>query len=164
MQKKKESVHHHSRAMRPELTARAYSSHQGIKTCIQRAKDVVSWRSIGKDIQEAVEECEVSAVLQYNNSKQPMPSLAIHGRPWRRVQSHLFTLNFRDHIVLSNNYSGFIEVGELQDTTSSNIILFLKQQFKYQIFSQLTMAHNLWVHHLFLKMVIQACVIFYNVW
>lgn len=141
--KKKESVHHHSRAMRPELTARAHSSDQGIKKCIQRAKDVVSWRSIGKDIQEAVEECEVSAVLEYNNSKQPMPSLAIHGRPWRRVQSHLFTLNFRDHIMLSNNYSGFIEAGELQDTTSSNIILFLKQQFKYQMFSQLTMAHNL---------------------
>lgn len=103
----------------------------------------MSWHSIGKDIKEAVEECEVSAVLQYNNSKQPMPSLAIHGRPWRRVKSDLFTLNFRDHIVLSNNYSGFTEVGELRDTTSSNVILFLKQQFKYQMFSQLTMAHNL---------------------
>ena len=117
------------RAMRPELTNRAHSSHQGIDACIRRAKDVVFWPSMSKDIQEAVEKCEVCAEFQNNNSKQPMQSHEIPGRPWSRVSSDLFTLNSRDYIVLVDSYSDFIEVGELRSTTSSDIIRFLKQQF-----------------------------------
>ena len=41
-------------ALRPELTTRAHSSHQGIEACIRRAKDVVFWPSMTKDIKEAV--------------------------------------------------------------------------------------------------------------
>jgi len=50
--------------MRPELNDRAHSSHQGIDACIRRAKDVVFWPSMSKDIQEAVEKCEVCAEFQ----------------------------------------------------------------------------------------------------
>lgn len=117
------------RAMRPELTNRAHSSHQGIDACIRRAKDVVFWPSMSKDIQEAVEKCKVCAEFQNNNSKQPMQSHEIPGRPWSRVSSDLFTLNSRDYIVLVDSYSDFIEVGELRSTNSSDIIRFLKQQF-----------------------------------
>ena len=90
---------------------------------------MVFWPSMSKDIQEAVEKCEVCAEFQNNNSKQPMQSHEIPGRPWSRVSSDLFTLNSRDYIVLFNSYSDFIEVGELQSTNSSDIIWFLKQQF-----------------------------------
>ena len=117
------------RAMRPELTVRAHSSHQGIEACIRRAKDVVFWPAMSKDIQEAVEKCEVCAEFQNNSSKQPMQSHEIPGRPWSRVSSDLFTLNSRDYIVLADSYSDFIEVGELRSTISSDVILFLKQQF-----------------------------------
>ena len=86
------------RAMRPELTVRVHSSHQGIEACIRRAKDVVFWPAMSKDIQEAVEKCEICAEFQNNNSKQPMQSQAIPGRPWSRVSSDLFTLNSRDYI------------------------------------------------------------------
>ena len=83
---------------------------------------------MSKDIQEAVEKCEVCAEFQNNNSKQPMQSHEIPGRPWSRVSSDLFTLNSRDYIVLVDSYSDFIEVGELRSTNSSDIIRFLKQQ------------------------------------
>ena len=62
------------RAMRPELTVRAHSSHQGIEACIRRAKDVVFWPAMSKDIQEAIEKCEICAEFQNSNSKQPMQS------------------------------------------------------------------------------------------
>ena len=117
------------RAMRPELTVRAHSSHQGIEACIRRAKDVVFWPAMSKDIQEAVEKCEICAKFQNNNSKQPMQSHEIPGRPWSRVSSDLFTLNSRDYIVLADSYSDFLEVGELRSTISSDDILFPKQQF-----------------------------------
>ena len=117
------------KAMRAELTARAHSSHQGIEACIRRAKDVVFWPSMSKDIQEAVAKCEVCAEFQTSNVKQPMQSHELPCRPWSRVSSDLFTLNSKDYIVLGDSYSDFIEVGELRGTTSSDIITFLKEQF-----------------------------------
>ena len=117
------------KAMRAELTARAHSSHQGIEACIRRAKDVVFWPSMSKDIQEAIAKCEVCAEFQTSNVKQPMQSHELPCRPWSRVSSDLFTLNSKDYIVLGDSYSDFIEVGELRGTTSSDIITFLKEQF-----------------------------------
>ena len=60
------------KALRPELTPRARSSHQGIEACLRRAKDVVFWPSMTKDIKEAVEKCEICAAFQAKNVKQPM--------------------------------------------------------------------------------------------
>lgn len=128
--------------MRPELTVRAHSSHQGIEACIRRAKDVVFWPAMSKAIQEAVEKCEVCAEFQNNNSKQPMQSHEIPSRPWSRVSSDFFTLNSRDYIVLADSYSDFIGVGELRSTISSNVILFLKQQFSRHGISYVLVTDN----------------------
>ena len=112
--------------MRKELTARAHFSHQGIEACIRRAKDVVFWPSMSKDIKEAVEIC---AAFQVKNVKQPMQTHEIPDQPWSRVSSDLFTLNCKEYIVLADSYSDFIEVGELKGTTANYSIEFLKEQF-----------------------------------
>ena len=117
------------KALRPELTARAHSSHQGIEACLRRAKDVVFWPSMTKDIKEAVEKCEICAAFQAKNVKQPMQTHEIPDRPWSRVSSDLFTLNGKEYILLVDSYSDFIEVGELKGTTASYIIKFSKGQF-----------------------------------
>ena len=118
-------------ALRPELTTRAHSSHQGIEACIRRAKDVVFWPSMTKDIKEAVVKCEICAAFQAKNVKQPMQTHEIPDRPWSRVSSDLFTLNCKEYVVLAGSYSDFIEVGELKGTTADYIIEFLmiKEQF-----------------------------------
>ena len=117
------------KALRPELTARAHSSHQGIEACIRRAKDVVFWPSMTKDIKETVEKCEICAAFQAKNVRQPRQTHEIPDRPWSRVSSDLFTLNCKEYIVLADSYSDFIEVGELKGTTANYIIEFLKEQF-----------------------------------
>ena len=109
------------KALRPELTTRAHSSHQGIEACLRRAKDVVFWPSMTKDIKEAVEKCEICAAFQAKNVKQPMQTHEIPDRPWSRVSSDLFTLNGKEYILLVDSYSDFIEVGELKGTTASYI-------------------------------------------
>ena len=68
-------------ALRPELTTRAHSSHQGIEACIRRAKDVVFWPYMTKDIKEAVVKCAICAAFQVKNVKQPMQTHEIPDRP-----------------------------------------------------------------------------------
>ena len=116
-------------SMRAEITVKAHSSHQGIQASIRKAKDLVFWPGMCKDIEESVTKCEVCAQFQTKNVKEPMQSQEIPDRPWSRVSSDLFSLNSKDYIVLVDHYSDFIEVAELRDSTSAAIIQFLKEQF-----------------------------------
>ena len=117
------------KAMRPEVTSRAHSSHQGISACLRKARDLVFWPSMNKDIQEAVERCEVCAEYQPRNVQQPMQTHKIPSRPWSRLSCDLFSLKSKDYIVLVDTYSDFIEASQLNDTTTTTVIEFLKQQF-----------------------------------
>ena len=130
------------KAMQTEVTARAHSSHQGIESSIRRAKDVMFWPSMKSDIQEAVTKCEIYAEFQASNPKQPMQSHQIPDRPWSRVSSDLFTLNSRSYIILVDSYSDFIEVAELKETTSSDVIAFLKEQFSRHGIPDVLMKDN----------------------
>ena len=115
--------------MRPAITAKAHSSHQGIQASIRKARDRVFWPGMGKDIEEAVTKCSICSHFQTKNTKEPMQSQEIPERPWSRVSTNMFSIQSKDYIVLVDLYSDFIEVAELRDTTSATVIQFLKEQF-----------------------------------
>ena len=117
------------KAMRSEITSRAHSSHQGMAACIPKARDLVFWPSMSRDIQEAVEKCEVCVEYQAKNVQQPMQSHSIPRRPWSRLGTDLFSLKAKDYMVLVDSNSDFIEVIQLKDTTSATIVEILRQQF-----------------------------------
>ena len=117
------------KALRAEIAQKAHVLHQGVAASLRRARDSVFWPSMGKDIQEVVEECEVCAEYQPRNVQQPMQSHEIPSRPWSRLGCDLFSLNSKDYIVLVDSYSDFIEVCQLNDTSTATIVEFMKQQF-----------------------------------
>lgn len=118
------------KALRPEIISRLHSSHQGIESCLCKARDRVYWPAMNTNIKEAVTKCEVCAEFQARNASLPMQTHPIPDRPWSRVAADLFTLNSKGHIVLVDYYSDYIEVSPgLKDTKSPVIIKFLKQQF-----------------------------------
>ena len=117
------------KAMRPELISRIHSSHLGIESCLRKARDLLFWPSMNSEIKEAVVKCSVCAEYQAKNPKQPMQSHSIPDRPWSKVGTDLFSLHSNDYIVLVDYYSDFVEVRQLDDTTSASVIEFLKEQF-----------------------------------
>ncbi|XP_028519732.1 uncharacterized protein K02A2.6 [Exaiptasia diaphana] len=56
------------KAMRPEILSRIHSSHQGITSCIRKARDVVFWPNMSSDIKEIVDRCPVCAENQPQNN------------------------------------------------------------------------------------------------
>ena len=117
------------KAMRPEMISRIHSSHLGIESCLRKARDLVFWPSMNSEIKEAVIKCSVCAEYQAKNPKQPMQSHSIPDRPWSKVGTDLFSLHSNDYIVLVDYYSDFIEVSQLDDTTTATVCDFLKEQF-----------------------------------
>ena len=117
------------KAMRPEILSRIHSSHQGVASCLRKARDIVFWPGMSAEIKDQVEKCSVCAEFQAKNASQPMLSHQIPDRPWSKIATDLFTLHSKNYITVVDYFSDFIEVSELQDTTSTSVIKALKEQF-----------------------------------
>ena len=87
------------------------------------------WPRMSAEIKDQVEKCSVCAEFQAKNASQPMLSHQIPDRPWSKIATDLFTLHSKNYITVVDYFSDFIEVSELQDTTSTSVIKALKEQF-----------------------------------
>ena len=118
------------KAIRPEILSRIHSSHQGGASCLRKARDIVFRPGMSAEIKDQVEKCSVCAEFQAKNASQPMQSHQILDRPWSKIATDLFTLHSKNYITVVDYFSDFIEVSELQDTTSTSVIQALKEQFQ----------------------------------
>ena len=117
------------KAMRPEMLSRILSSHQGVALCLRKAKDIVFWPGINSEIKDQVERCSTCAEFQARNASQPMQAHEIPTFSWSKVATDLFTLSGKNYIRVVDYFSDFVEVSELEDTTSCAVIQVLKEQF-----------------------------------
>ena len=108
--------------MRPEILSRIHSSHQGVASCLRKARDIVFWPGMRAEIKDQVEKCSVCAEFQAKNASQLMQSHQIPDHPWSKIATDLFTLHSKNYITVVDYFSDFIEVSELQDTTSTSVI------------------------------------------
>jgi len=117
------------KAMRPEMLSRIHSSHQGVASCLRKAKDLVFWPGMNSEIKALVERCSTCAEFQARNACQPMQSHEIPIVPWSKVATDLFTLSGKNYITVVDYFSDFVEVAELEDITSRAVIQARKEQF-----------------------------------
>ena len=76
--------------MRSEMLAKIHTCHLGIVKCKQRARDILFWPGMGKDIEEVVNQCEICAEHRASNPREPMAVGEIPTRPWELVLTDLF--------------------------------------------------------------------------
>ena len=84
---------------------------------------------MNSEIKAVIEECSVCAEFQAKNASQPMQSHKVPDRSWSKFATVLFTVNGKNYITLVEYFSDFVEVNEIEDTTSHAVIQVLKQQF-----------------------------------
>ena len=110
------------------MLSRIHSSHQGVASCLRNAKDIVFWPGMNSEVKVLVERCAVCAEFQARNASQPM-SHQLPDRPWSKVATDLFTVSGKNYLTVVDYYSDFVEVSELEDSTSRAVIQVLKEQF-----------------------------------
>ena len=112
--------------LREDMIRRVHASHLGMEKNKYRAKDLLFWPGMGKQIEEAVAACSICQERHNANPKEPMKSHAIPERPWQVIGTDLFTWNSQDFIVIVDYYSRFFELEKLSSCTSSAVIMKLK--------------------------------------
>uniref|UniRef100_A0A671WXU4 Gypsy retrotransposon integrase-like protein 1 n=1 Tax=Sparus aurata TaxID=8175 RepID=A0A671WXU4_SPAAU len=116
-------------SLRAEMLSRIHTGHLGIEKCKQRARDVLFWPGMGKQIEALVESCNICLKRRNSFQKEPMISHPIPERPWQVIATDLFMWNNTDYIAAADYYSRYFEVEKIPSLTSNTVIQKLKAMF-----------------------------------
>ncbi|XP_064622356.1 uncharacterized protein K02A2.6-like [Lineus longissimus] len=115
--------------LRADMKARLHAAHLGYNSMIRRARGLVFWPGLTQDIKQIVDNCEPCQELRARSPKEPLiPQEDGHG-PWDKVASDIFEIAGRQHLVMVDFYSNFIEVDYLPNITSAQVISVMKKHF-----------------------------------
>ena len=116
--------------MQSEMIRYVHTSHLGVEKCKRLARDVLFWPGMTSQIEDTVLNCQVCSTYQRNNAKEPMLAHTISERPCMGPgKCRPFSFQWKNYLILTDYYSGFIELNLLQTTTSQQVITHLKSQF-----------------------------------
>jgi len=116
-------------ALRKNILAQIHEGHLGIERSKLRARDLVFWPGMSKQIEQMVNNCSTCQELRSSNPKEPMLPHEIPQYPWQIVATDLFLWNDVNYVVVVDYYSRYWEIASLRSTTSRAVIEKLKQIF-----------------------------------
>ena len=116
-------------SMRREMLEAIHYSHLGIASCLRRARDVLFWPGMSAQVKDFISKCSTCNEYSHRQCKEPLLNHPIPSRPWSKLAIDLFVYDSVNYVVLVDYFSDFWEVAMLNNTMSTSIIDFCKQQF-----------------------------------
>ena len=116
-------------ALREEMINRIHSGHMGIEKCKSRARDVLFWPNMNKDIEVKVANCKVCQEHQLANARELMIPRETPELPWQSFATDLFSLENMDFVLVVDYYSRYFEIERLRNTKTSTVIKKIKAIF-----------------------------------
>ena len=116
-------------SMRREMMSIAHSSHIGVEGCIRRVRDTLYWPQMSKELKEYISKCDICLSYQPSPGREPILQHEITERPWAKIGVDLCELDGRILLVVSDYYSNFIEIDNINRATSQTVCKSLKCMF-----------------------------------
>ena len=116
-------------ALRKELMQACHDTHIGIEGCIRRARESMYWPRMATELKEYISKCDVCMIYRAMPSKEPIQQHEFAPCPWEKVGADLCDSNGRTLLVVCDYFSNFIEVENLQSTTTRGVSRALKVLF-----------------------------------
>ena len=115
--------------MRQEMLMRIHTGHMGIQKSKERARDVLYWPGMAKQIEDHVSRCSTCQEYQNLAQREPLLPHCIPNRPWQMVGTDLFRWNGANYLLLVDYYSNFFEICLLSTIKSTTVIQHTKSIF-----------------------------------
>ena len=117
-------------SLRPKIKEKLHRSHIGIQGCLRRAREVVYWPNMNRELEDFISKCETCNTFQPAQPKEPLICHDIPQRPWEKIGCDIFTFNNRDYLCTVDYFSDYFEVDELHKAkTGVALIGKLKKRF-----------------------------------
>ena len=99
--------------LRPPCVLQKMNSN-GIQGFLQRAREVIYWPGMNKDVEDYVSKCTVCSREPVHQGKEPLICHKLPNRPWEKIAVDLFDLNGTEFVVMVDYYSSFFKVDKLR--------------------------------------------------
>lgn len=106
-----------------------HAGHMGVVKCIHRARDVLFWPKMAREITNMVLNCTVCLEHRNANCKEPMEPHDFPKYQWQVVATDLFHFDNNDYVVVVAYYSTYFDVLKLNSIKSIHVINKLKGTF-----------------------------------
>lgn len=116
-------------SLRSDMKNRVHMGHLGLNACLRRARDLIFWPQMSKEITQMIESCGICNAYPRKQSNEPILPHPVPDRPWQKVGSDVFVIKEKNYLVTVDYFSSFFEIDLLSNVTSYSIIHKLKQHF-----------------------------------
>ena len=113
-------------AMRKEFLEVLHESHQGIDKTRARARGVIYWPGINRDISDMIERCATCLRFARSNSKEPLIPHPVPDGPFQHIAMDILTYAGRDYLVAVDCYSKYPELARIEYKTAECVIAHVK--------------------------------------
>jgi len=94
-----------------------------------RARILVFWPGMNKEIEDMVKRCSACMEFRFNNQKVTLMPKPMPEWPWQVVGTDLFQLENIDYLIITDYYSRFFKVAKVENTKNVTVIQHLKSIF-----------------------------------
>ena len=116
-------------SLRAHIKAKLHSSHIGIQSCLRRARELVYWPAMNKEISEYIAACDVCNSYHSKQQKEPLMNHEVPDRPWEKVGCDLLEHDGKDFLITVDYFSSYFEVDNLTKKSAQPVIQRLKRHF-----------------------------------
>ena len=118
-------------SLRPDMLKLLHQGHFGIEKTRGRARNIVFWPGLSRDIENFIKKCSQCCEFQYSNCKEPLKKHDLILRPWAKIAMDLFQYKGIKYLIITDYYSRYFEYFNLgrSDSTAGKIISCLKDVF-----------------------------------
>ena len=103
-----------------------HESHLGIEKTRSRARDILFWPGMSRDIEARIQNCSKCAEYSRKQQKEKMIPHPIPERPMQKIGVDIFTYGGNDYVCVVDYYSKFPFIRLLKDKTAGTIVAHLK--------------------------------------
>lgn len=116
-------------ALRVEMLKLIHEGHMGIDRCKRRARQVMFWPNMTREIEMYVKRCPTCQECSNTPAKEPLIPIEIPELPWKKVGSDIFELKKKYFLIIVDYYSNYVEVCHLPNILSNSVIKSMKEIF-----------------------------------
>lgn len=115
--------------MKNDMLKCVHTGHLGMEKTLLKARELIYWPNMAKDIQDFVSRCSACQKFRGQNCKEPLRPYQLAKRPWERVCADIFELYNKYYLVIVDSYSNWIELAQIKTKTALEVIHVFKEVF-----------------------------------
>ena len=117
------------KSLRKKMLDCLHYNHLGMVKTKNRAREILFWPGLSKQIEEIIANCEICLKYHKSNTREELIPSEIPTESWNIIGTDLYYLQNRAYLIVVDYYSKYIEFGLLKDESSETTIDLLKSYF-----------------------------------